>query len=181
MHRSPSNCRRPTRPSANKHASGHRRGAGCPGSRGMTPSKFIEYIFIGFGATVGFILLAVAMWVLIRRHLHRRRQARLLHGAAPHRPDARRQQTEAVQRMIEEKRKAARAARKPVLVVHPGKRMPFLGRFRQQYPRRCTHLPRMVASFLVAARPANPLCLVRSLRRRRCRCGVPGCSPEAAC
>lgn len=34
--------------------------------------------------------------------------------------DPRRAQAEAVQRMVEEKRRAAAAARKPFLVVHPG-------------------------------------------------------------
>lgn len=90
----------------------------------MTPSQFIRFVAIGFGSTLGLILLALAMWLLVRRRAQRRRErqqaaAAASAAAAQQQHDPRRQRTDDVHRMIEEKRSAARVARKPFLVVHP--------------------------------------------------------------
>lgn len=92
----------------------------------MTPSKFVQFVSIGFGVTVGIISLAVGMWLLSKRAQQRRRErqqqaAELAAAAAVQQPDPRRRRTENVQRMIAEKRKQAAVARKPFLVVQPGK------------------------------------------------------------
>lgn len=80
---------------------------------------------IGFGATVGVLALAVLVWLCVRRRRRRRLEQEQLAEAVVQ--DARRAQMEAVQRMVEDKRMQAAAARKPFLVVHPGKPLSWLG------------------------------------------------------
>jgi hypothetical protein len=80
---------------------------------------------IGFGATVGVLALAVLVWLCVRRRRRRRLEQEQLAEAVVQ--DVRRAQMEAVQRMVEDKRMQAAAARKPFLVVHPGKPLSWLG------------------------------------------------------
>ncbi|PRW56276.1 hypothetical protein C2E21_5162 [Chlorella sorokiniana] len=86
-------------------------------SGGISASTFVSYVAMGFGGTVALIAICVCSFLVYRRLMQQRQERDRAAAAAQ---DPRRQQVENVQRMIDEKRKAAAVARKPFLVVHPG-------------------------------------------------------------